>query len=110
MKLPADLDRLDAKGLRALLKDKSPGTYSYETGVAIRGRLHFLGRMNYEAQNRPKEYMEFLTRNECSFKRVGAQQCNPAVWELFTVVSQHVYGDTVEECLDKAMTIERRKQ
>lgn len=104
-----ELDDLNADQLRKLL-GRGIGTYKYEEGVAIRARLHFIGRMNYNRQHLPKDYLEFLARNECKFDRLHAQDQRPHVWCLFTVVSQHVYGDTVEEVLDKAMEIEFQRQ
>lgn len=82
---------------------------SDEAGTELRNQLEKAAQRTYVRQNSAQAYVNFLSRHPCDLKRVHGQSTNfPFVWGLFTVVSQHVYGDCVEECMDKAIAAELR--
>jgi len=77
---------------------------SYDEGCKLRKQLHYTARNFYVPKHAPSEHLKFMNANECTFTTVHAQDTNhPYYFCLFTVKSQHVYGDCIEECLDKAM-------
>ena len=77
---------------------------SYDEGTALRKERNLSALLNYKAKHSLEEYSHFMNKNPCDFSMVHTQDSNIlSVWCLFTVKSQHVYGDCVEECLDKAM-------
>lgn len=74
-------------------------------GKKLRKQLKLIAKIEYQPLHTNKEYMTFLNSNECAFKVNGYQSTNhPYYWQMFSVKSQHVLGDSVEQCLDKAMT------
>jgi hypothetical protein len=88
-----------------ILREKLKEFISYDKGKAIREKLHRFAKKNYVPKHSPSEYLKFMNANECDFTINHPQSVNhPWYFCLFTVVSQHVYGDCVEECLDNAMT------
>ena len=86
--------------LRAKLMDFLP----YDKGEEIRAKIHGYSKANYKPIHKSK-YLEFMNDNECTFD-INHPQCenHPYYFTLFTVKSQHVMGDCVEECLDKAIS------
>lgn len=86
------------------IRNKLRNFIEYEEGRKLRLELHKFAVKYYKPNHTPSEYFKFMNENECSFKINGAQQTNfPYYFSLFTTKSQHVYGDCIEECLDKAM-------
>ena len=80
---------------------------SSEAGEQIRENLHRNANLSYQAKREAYEYVDFLNVHMCSFGKIDPQNTNhPYYMELFTIVSQHVYGDCAVECLDKAMDID----
>lgn len=72
----------------------------------IRDALRENADAHYERQHSAQEYLEFLKRNDTTYSKIQGHDINaPFGWRFFSVVSQHVYGDCLEECLDKAMAI-----
>lgn len=95
----------NAQSIRAQLVDTF---VTSEAGSRLRKQLATIAEEDYVAQHAPQDYLAFLTRNEGNFKKVGPQETNfPYAWKFFSVVSQHVYGDSIEECLDKAIELEQ---
>jgi ferredoxin len=81
----------------------------YEEGKFIREKLHREALKNYKPKY-PELYLQYMNANECSFDVNGAQcQNHPYYLTLFSVASQHVMGDCVEECLDKAIEVSKFK-
>lgn len=75
-----------------------------DRGKLLRSELHQLALKHYVPKHSNDEYMAWICKHMPSFRECGAQwQHSPWVFQMFTVVSQHVYGDCVQECLDKAM-------
>jgi len=90
----------EIEALRAKLAD----FVEYDTGKDIRNKIHEFAKENYNPVHSSK-YFEFMNDNECSFDVNHAQSENhPYYFTLFTVKSQHVMGDCIEECLDKAIS------
>ncbi len=86
------------------MRDKLTKFIPYDEGVAIRKVLHEYAKKNYMPKHSYAEYFIFMNNHECSFDVCHAQSSNhPWYFGLFTVKSQHVYGDCVEECLDNAI-------
>lgn len=77
-------------------------------GRKLRSELHEIAKREYVPEHTLDEYMEWMNLHVPKFELCGPQ-CTNFPWYLgmFTVVSQHVYGDCVQECLDKAMRGER---
>ncbi len=60
--------------------------------------------MDYAPKNASASYLKYLNENECSFIREEDHGVNyRGKWCMFSVASQHVYGDSVEECIDNAI-------
>ncbi len=58
----------------------------------------------YKALHKPSEYLKFMNQYECTLTRLYKGGIDhPYCWGLFTVKSQQITGDCVEECLDIAM-------
>jgi hypothetical protein len=53
-----------------------------------------------------KARWEFIKRNAGCFKLDENRQ--KIGYILFTIVSQHVYGKTLEDCIDRAIAIEKK--
>jgi hypothetical protein len=82
----------------------------YEQAEPMRESLHNWAKLHYKPKNTPDEYMRFINRWIPDFQKVHAQCTNfPYYLSMFTTVSQRVYGDCVEECLDKAIEYEKGK-
>lgn len=76
----------------------------YNRGILLRKELEKIAKESYVPKHKSEEYLIFMNNNECSFDKNHPQSKNhPYVWTMFSVVSQHVMGDCIEECFDKAM-------
>ncbi len=96
----ADLDEGDK--IRKLLREG----VDFVQGGALRARLHTIAVETYKSKHSPVKYLNFMEENAngLKFQIVHPQTTNqPFYLGLFTIKSQHVYGDCVSECLDKAM-------
>ena len=83
---------------------------AYKEGLAMRRMRHENAIANYIPKHTDAEYMRFLGGNEAMTKTVRPQNTNHHQYlGLFTVASQHVYGDCLRECLDKAMDVTREE-
>ena len=58
----------------------------------------------YVPKHSPEEYIRFLSGKSFSFGE-NPVPSRKQKWSFFSVVSQHVYGDSLEECLDIAIGI-----
>lgn len=82
----------------------------YDHGELLRTQLKLRGA-GYGHKNRDTAYLSFLNANPTSFEENHPQSSNhPYVWTMFSCVSQDVMGDSVEECLDKAIAISKKKR
>lgn len=82
----------------------SPGVIGFDRGLRLRELLNKIAKKKYKPMHTPERYMEFMSNNEVSFT-VNHPQCSnyPQYLSMFSEVSQHVYGDCTEECLDRAI-------
>ena len=93
------------------LRDQLREQVSAELGREIRHELKTIAEETYKQKNSNGDYLVFMSKNECTFSIVGCQNVNhPYYWCLFSVHSQHVYGDCIYSCLDLAMAIHSRKE
>jgi hypothetical protein len=75
-----------------------------ETGRALRKELHELAKSVYVPQHRNDEYIEWIQEMLPQFGECSPQSTNhPFYMQMFSVASQHVCGNTIQECLDSAM-------
>ena len=75
-----------------------------EEGTKLRKQLNDHARCNYLHKNYLENYLNFLNENECTLDIIHPQSTNhPYYWGMFCIKSQWVYGDCIEECLDKAI-------
>lgn len=76
-----------------------------ERGCALREELNSIAKEHYIPRHTPEQYMSWMQSvSDLSFEQVGYQcQIHPYYMSLFTVESQHVYGDCLIHCLDLAM-------
>lgn len=78
----------------------------FEHGKTLREQLKEIAAETYVPKHSPADYFKFLNLNAASFSENHPQSSNhPYVWTMFTVASQHVMGDCIEECLDKALSL-----
>lgn len=91
---------------KLLLKSFVP----YEEAKVFREMIHEWALIHYVPKNKPEDYLWFMNKWECKIDKVHPQ-CNNYnnYFRLFTTVSQHVYGDTIQECLDNAIEYEKGK-
>ena len=76
----------------------------YEEGEAIRAKLATYAKKNYVPKHGASDYLRYQNQHECDFEKIHPQDENyPYVWTMFSVPSQHVRGDCIEECLDQAL-------
>lgn len=77
----------------------------YQEGVRLRAaRAEKAGR-RYRPLHTPEQYLEFIRSQLVHFltRQLHPQADAPEAYGLFTLVSQHVRGDCLEELLDNAM-------
>lgn len=80
----------------------------YEDCKKIRKQIRALAIKTYKQRYSDTEHMGFIKKHEISVKVVGFQQSNfPYYYEMFSVITQHIYADTIEELFDKAIDIEK---
>jgi hypothetical protein len=88
----------------AAIRTRLKSFHSFELGSAFRKRLHAYAIVDYQPLHSDQEYLAWIAENLPSFRKCGDQDCNhPYYLEMFSVASQHVHGDTVQQCLDVAM-------
>ena len=91
------------------LRDKLKDHIIYEEGKKIRKELNEYARQNYVPKYDLSEYLRFMNNNECTFLINHPQGSNfPYYWTMFSIISQHVRGDCIEECLDNAIELEKK--
>jgi hypothetical protein len=77
----------------------------YKEDEAIKAELKERGK-SYKPKHSAQHYIDFIkSRKEFIFSidEAPGGPNHPYVYEAFTCSSQHVLGDSVEECLDKAI-------
>ena len=82
----------------------------YERGRELRAILKIRAFREYVRRYTCVEQVGFIVRHPPTFREVGFQsQNNPYVYVMFTILTQHIYADSVEELLDKGIDMERSK-
>lgn len=102
------MKKINVAGLRAKLTAKE--LLPLPEAIEIRTRLSAHAEATYKAKNTPAKTLAFIEDNSDCFqiKRTNPQdQQVPYVYQLFTKRSSWVAGDTVQECLDRAMTVKK---
>lgn len=90
-----------------LMRDKLKKFIDYDEAKEIRKNLHEKSKKEYIPKYQ-EQYLTFMNDNECTFTINHPQELNfSSYFTLFTIKSQHVMGDCVEECLDKAISAEK---
>jgi hypothetical protein len=85
-------------------RDQLRSGVNYDEGRKLRLKLKEHAKAYYVSNHTSSQYVDFMNEHECTFSVNGNQSTNhPYYWSLFTVASQHVMGDCVEECFDVAM-------
>lgn len=96
----------EAKFAKIILKSY----VQYDIAASIKEALHEYAKMFYVRKNSASTYLDFMSRNVCTFDKVHPQSTNyQDYFSMFSVVSQRIYGDCIEECLDKAIDYENGK-
>lgn len=86
------------------IREKLSSFIEYEEGQDLRNRLKIMAVVTYIPKFDLEAYLHYMNSFPCSFDELHPQDTNhPYYWSMFSVPSQHVYGDCVEECLDKAI-------
>lgn len=86
------------------IREKLSEFVSYAEGESLREELEIMAKKDYKPKHHADFYLSFMNDHECSFKRNHPQGQNfPYVWTMFSVISQHVMGDCIQECLDNAI-------
>jgi len=87
-----------------IMRHKLRNFISYDEGGKIRESLKDYAKEHYHPMHTSNEYLLFMNDNACTFKKVHNQSTTfPYYWGLFSQKSQYVHGDSIEECLDKAL-------
>ena len=90
--------------LRKKLKD----FVTYDEGEKIRKQIRAWAIENYNQKYSDTEYLGFIKRNRISTTVQHAQSTNhPYYYGMFSVCTQHIMADTIEELFDKALDIEK---
>lgn len=80
----------------------------YDEGKSLRKELKKIADKTYVQKYSDKEHVDFLDRNEAEFEEVHPQaEYTPYYLEMFTVLTQHIYGDNIRQLIDKGIDIER---
>lgn len=92
------------------LRNKLKVFVLYEDGLKIRKEIRSLAIETYVQKYTDTEHMGFLKRHEISTKVQHAQSENhPYYYGMFSVCTQHIMADTIEELLDMALDIESKE-
>jgi hypothetical protein len=90
------------------LRQKLTEFVSYDEGVRIRKQLRALAIENYKQKYTDAEHIGFINRNRISTTVQHAQSTNhPYYYGMFSICTQHIMADTMQQLLDKALDIEK---
>lgn len=85
-----------------IMKELSEFT-EYDRGSELRLELKLIYLIGYKPSRDDKFYLDFIKDNVNSFsiKECHAQSMNePYVYNIFTIKTQHIYGNSLEHCID----------
>jgi hypothetical protein len=89
------------------LRQKLTEFTSYEEGIKIRKQIRAWAIKNYKQKYTDTEHVGFLKRNRIITTVQGAQSTNyPYYYGMFSVCTQHIMADTMEQLFDQALDIE----
>ena len=92
------------------LRKKLNGFIEYDEAVIVRKQIRAWAISNYRQRYHNKAQMGFIKRHEISTEAVHPQSSNHLYYyQMFSVITQHIYADTIEELFDKALDIENFK-
>lgn len=55
----------------------------------------------YSEHHEASAYLKYMNENACTFEKNTPE--DPYRFTMFSILSQHVRGDSVQECIDKAI-------
>ena len=94
--------------IRTKLAAATPPTL--QEAIELRAQLAAHAEDKYKAKNNPTKTLDWHKANAdtLQIRRVlPLDQKVPYVWQLFTKKTAWVAGDTVQECIDRAMTVKK---
>lgn len=92
------------------LRKKLKCFISYNDGIKIRKQIRDLAITNYQQKYTDSEHIGFLKRHTISTTVNHPQSLNnPYYYGMFSVCTQHIMADTIEQLLDKAIDIEKKE-
>ena len=90
------------------LRQKLTEFVSYEEGVKIRKQIRAWAIKNYTRKYTDNEHLGFIKRHRITTTVQHAQSTNhPYYYGMFSICTQHIMADTMEQLLDKALDIEK---
>lgn len=93
------------------LREKLKSFILYDEGIAIRKEIRSLSIETYKQKYTDSEHMDFIKRHGISTEVQPAQSSNhPYYYGMFSVITQHIMADTIEELFDKAIDIEKKNK
>jgi len=94
----------EVEEIRNKLRDSST---NYKECKLLRKRLNEIAKQEYKQEFSDKEHIDFMERNLVSFDINHPQSTNfPFYYTMFSVVTQHLRGDSIRELLDRGIYIE----
>jgi len=92
------------------LRKKLKEFVTYDEGKKIRKQIRAWAIENYKQRYTDSEHMGFIKRHTVSTEVLHEQSTNhPYYYGMFSVCTQHIMADTIEELFDKALDIENRR-
>lgn len=89
------------------LRSKLLNHVSVDDGIKIRKQLRGFSIRNYNQKYTDTEHLEFIKRNVISTDIHHPQSSNhPYYYGMFSVCTQHIMADSIEELFDSAIDIE----
>jgi len=80
----------------------------YDEGENLRSLLKKIADEIYVQRYNDTEQLDFINRHEATFQIIHPQTTGcPFYLKMFTVCTQHVYGDNVRQILDIALDMEK---
>lgn len=104
------MSRKNYENIAQQLQSTFSRNLSYDDEVKLKNSLKVHAKNNYPPKYPKDRYFNFIKRNMGSFEiqeLYPKSQNSPFVYSLFTTVTQKVYGNCLEECLDKAILMEK---
>lgn len=87
---------------------------SYEKGAEVIEKLRLIYKKEYKPKHSKAAYYKLITEQEVDEIKLVHPQTNnypDKIYSTFSIVSQHVYGYTIEHCLDQIYdAVERKKK